>query len=397
MKIEIVTIGTEVVRGFTVNTNVAYISQELLKAGFVVSRHTTLPDEATALREGLQDALERSDLVITTGGLGPTQDDITRNIAAKLFDSDFHYDEEVAEDLKRRFSEKLPTLKDQATVPSKAEVMKNPVGTAPGFIIKNLIMLPGVPNEMKSMFTKQVLPYINSHFPSEKPAHCKVLNLVKVFEFQVDPFLRELNQKYPDVEFGIYPALGLLSIHLSTDKALEKPYQELVQKYAPYMYESPSGKIEEAIQLLFIKNGWTLSVAESCTGGSIAAQLTRIPGASDYFLGSLVVYSNELKTQLLNVPADLIKEKGAVSEECVNAMVSGLLQTTVSDFGIAVSGIAGPAGGTPERPVGTIWAAIVKKGNTIRSWKMQLKGNRDTIIDYSVNAVLGELLRYAKP
>ena len=397
MKIEIVTIGTEVVRGFTVNTNVAYISQELLKAGFVVSRHTTLPDEATALREGLQDALERSDLVITTGGLGPTQDDITRNIAAKLFDSDFHYDEEVAEDLKRRFSEKLPTLKDQATVPSKAEVMKNPVGTAPGFIIKNLIMLPGVPNEMKSMFTKQVLPYINSHFPSEKPAHCKVLNLVKVFEFQVDPFLRELNQKYPDVEFGIYPALGLLSIRLSTDKTLEKPYQELVQKYAPYMYESPSGKIEEAIQLLFIKNGWTLSVAESCTGGSIAAQLTRIPGASDYFLGSLVVYSNELKTQLLNVPADLIKEKGAVSEECVNAMVSGLLQTTVSDFGIAVSGIAGPAGGTPERPVGTIWAAIVKKGNTIRSWKMQLKGNRDTIIDYSVNAVLGELLRYAKP
>ena len=110
-----------------------------------------------------------------------------------------------------------------------------------------------------------------------------------------------------------------------------------------------------------------------------------------------MVYSNELKTQLLNVPADLIKEKGAVSEECVNAMVSGLLQTTVSDFGIAVSGIAGPAGGTPERPVGTIWAAIGKKGNTIRSWKMQLKGNRDTIIDYSVNAVLGELLRYAKP
>ncbi|NGX42208.1 MAG: Nicotinamide-nucleotide amidohydrolase PncC [Chlamydiae bacterium] len=408
MKIELIVIGNEVLLGHTMNTNAAFIGKELHKKGYTISRQTTLPDEEGILLEGLREALRRSDLVISTGGLGPTVDDVTRNIAAELFDSDFHFDKNVAKDLENRFGKDLPTLQNQATVPTQAEVLINTIGTAPGMVLNNemgtLLMLPGVPNEMHPMFLEQAIPYLLKHFPLKKQFFYKTINLFEIPEFSVDPFLRELKEKYPDVEFGIYPSLGVLSLQFSTYaeeaetamRRIDLPRSEIEMKFASNCFESESGKLEETVQHIFVENQWTLSIAESCTGGSASSGLTQLSGASEYFLGSIVSYANSLKTDLLGVPESLIKEKGAVSEEVVSKMVEGVLEATGSDFGLAVSGIAGPTGGTARKPVGTVWCAVCRKGKKPHTWKLQARGTRQMIINRSVNSLLSNLLLYTK-
>ncbi|MFQ5728864.1 MAG: CinA family nicotinamide mononucleotide deamidase-related protein [Waddliaceae bacterium] len=408
MAIELVVIGNEVLSGFTVNTNAAFIGQKLLRKGYVLSRQVTLPDDKSILQEGLQEALQRSDVVIATGGLGPTVDDVTRQTAAELFGSDFHFSEEVAQDLTHRYGQGFPTLQDQATVPSKAKVLLNAIGTAPGLIFsdkkKTLLLLPGVPNEMKPMFIEQVIPYLQEHFPLETKPYRKTIHLFEIPEFAVDPFLRDLKDKYPHVEFGIYPSQGLLMIQLTTTaadeeaamKQLDPPYVEIEVKFASNCFESELGRIEEAVHHVFIENQWTLSFAESCTGGNVASRVTQLSGASEYFLGAIVSYANSLKSSLLEVPESLIEEKGAVSEEVVAAMVEGVLKRTGSDFALAVSGIAGPAGGTPQKPVGTVWCAVCRKGEKPHTWKLQAQGTRQMIIARSVNSLLSNLLIYTK-
>lgn len=406
--IEIVAIGDEILHGVTVNTNAAYISRELDKAGFSVVRHTVLPDDPKTLKRGLKEALSRSDVVITTGGLGPTCDDVSRSVAAELFGSDFYLNEELLAALKKRYGNKPVSLENQATVPRKAKILPNPVGTAPGFMFEPqppassgiLMMMPGVPPEMRAMLADQVIPALLAAFPPSSRQYVKSLHLMNLPESVVDPELRRLEMEYPAVSFGIYPSLGLLTIHMKCRAdneqqamaILEQPFQQLSADFELYQFSSPSGTIEEAVHLAFIKKGLTLSIAESCTGGAVAARLTRLPGASKYFLGSLVTYSNELKTRLLGVPAALIKKKGAVSEDVVKAMVAGLLEQTGSDYGIAVSGIAGPDGGTPEKPVGTVWGAICRKNESPRAWKFRGYGNREMIIERCVNALLAELV-----
>lgn len=408
MKIELIVIGNEVLSGFTVNTNAAFIGQQLLKHGYSVDRQTTIPDDEAVMHAAFEEALARSDVVITTGGLGPTVDDVTRKAAAKLFDSPFHLDKKVEKDLIERFGKKLDSLKDQSTVPAKAEIFLNTVGTAPGFAFrkekKALLMVPGVPDEMHPMFTDSVLPWMEKYFTLKERAYRKVLNLFELPELAVDPFLRELQKKYPRVEFGIYPSIGLLTVHVKTRAAnakeamdiLEPPYRELEVRFATNCYASETGKIEESVHHLFRENGWTLSVAESCTGGSVAARLTQIPGASAYFLGSIVAYANAVKTSVLHVPEALIQEKGAVSQEVVEAMVLGALQVTRSDFALAVTGIAGPEGGTETKPVGMVWCAVCRRGEKPHAWKLQGRGSRERIIVRSVNSLLAHLLIYIK-
>lgn len=403
MEIEVVAIGNEILAGITVNTNAAEIGHALFKEDYRVGRQTTLPDDFASLKQGLEESLQRNRVVITTGGLGPTCDDITRQVAAELFDSEFRYDEDVAQELKRRYGNYQISLENQATVPSKAILLKNEVGTAPGMVFSSskstLIMMPGIPREMRPMLANEAIPYILKHFPLEQRSVSRCVHFFGLSESAVDPELRLLQKKYPEVEFGIYPA-GTLSIYASvktsdeeTGLAYLKPIlKELTTHFSRHHYESLSGKIEEAVHNLFIKKGWTLSIAESCTGGSIASRLTKIPGASQYFLGSIVAYSNELKQKVLGVPEELIRIKGAVSEEVVAAMATGAISLTNSDYSIAVSGIAGPSGGTEQKPVGTVWIAIAKKEHTPHVRKFQMLGPREWIIERSVIAILGELL-----
>lgn len=407
MRIEIVAIGYEILSGFTLDTNSTFLSQQLARLGLRVARHTVLSDDPKQLQEGLEDALNRSDLVIATGGLGPTRDDITRSIAAKLFDSDFEQSEQVASDLIGRYSVNLPSLKDQASVPTKATPLINSVGTAPGLLFdeggKQLILLPGVPAEMKAIFGEHVLSYLKAEFSHLKRYHYRSLHVLNLSEPEVDPHVRAVQDQYSEFDYGIYPGMGVVAVRIGCEadteeealQRIETPYKALSKALESHLFHVPEGSIEESLQALFCKNKWTLSLAESCTGGAIAARLSKVPGASNYFLGSVVSYANSLKTNLLNVSQESLQVHGAVSREVVTEMAQGALDATGSDYSIAISGIAGPTGGSAQKPIGTLWCAIGKKGEAPHTWQTHAYGNRETIIEWGVNVLLGELLRRA--
>jgi nicotinamide-nucleotide amidase len=399
MIIELVSIGDELLKGSIVNTNAAFLSRQLLNAGYEVFRQTTLPDAREGLSQGLQEALNRADLVLATGGLGPTLDDITRAVAAKLFHSDFHFEEAIADDIKRRFGSRVTSHEDQATVPTKAKILKNEMGTAPGLLFseggKTLILMPGVPKEMEPMFLEQVLPWIQKQWQLKHKKESVHLFFCLVNESLLDPHLRRLTVRYPSVEAGIYPAHGTLSVVLRSidKKELEAFERELTAAFSNYRYYSQSGKIEEAVHDWFVKHKKTVAFAESCTGGMLAMQITSIPGASDYFLGSFVVYTNLMKQKILSVSKATLDVEGAVSEATVKEMLEAVFDKTGADFAIAVSGIAGPAGGTPKKPVGTICAALGERGKVPDIGTFQAFGNRHTITLLASQWLLGTLWR----
>jgi nicotinamide-nucleotide amidase len=366
MSIEIVAIGNEVLSGMITNTNASYLSDRLEHEGWKVGRHTVLPDDPGTITLGLQEALDRSMCVIATGGLGPTIDDITLPCAENIFDS------------------------EPKEIPNK-------VGSASGLLFeaddKTLILLPGVPFEMQPMFEDHIVPFLHRTFPIEKKRYHRVVHLCLVREQDIDPLVRELKSAYPKIDFGIYPGYGILTVKLrSYDLAsLEKAEQRVIHQFKAHFFPAKSGKIEESIHDWFTTHKKTLACAESCTGGLIASKITALAGASNYFLGSLVTYSNGLKEHLLGVSPETLKSQGAVSAEAVQEMVHGLLKATGADWGIAVSGIAGPTGSTPDKPVGTIWYALGQKGKKPLVGTFLAKGNRQTIILQTANKVMGLL------
>ncbi|MBS3904923.1 MAG: CinA family nicotinamide mononucleotide deamidase-related protein [Simkania sp.] len=399
MTIEIIAIGDELLNGITINTNAAFISRSLSTKGYQVSRHTVLPDRPYRLEEGLKEALARSTIVITTGGLGPTCDDITRDVAANLFSSSFHTDEEVEKELRARYGDGLKSLSNQSWVPVKAVLLKNRVGTARGLLFseqgKTLVLFPGVPQEMQPMFEEQFLPLLPKYYAKTEEVISKIVHFGLLTEDSVDPMLRDLQLRFPQVEFGIYPGYGVLSVRITSKEvyAIDLCKEALEQKFTTFLFEESEGKIEKAIHTVFTEKKLTLACAESCTGGQLAAKLTGVPGASHYFLASLITYSDAMKQILLGVEPNTLSQYGAVSRETVIEMVTGLLQRTGADIGLAVSGIAGPDGGTKEKPVGTVWIAIAIKGEVPQTLRLQLKGSRETITVSAVQRTLFFLWR----
>jgi nicotinamide-nucleotide amidase len=351
------------------------------------------------LAAGLKEALCRGDLVVSTGGLGPTLDDRTREIVAELFHCGFHFDQKLADELKRRYGDRYHAVEDQARIPAKAALLHNHVGPAPGLFFseegKTLILMPGVPKEMEPMFLEQVLPCLDKMWPMKEKKNLAQLHFCLVYERLLDPHLRELASRYPTVEVGIYPAHGTLCVSLLSSSAQELAsfQKELSQRFGNYIYSAPSGKIEEALFSWFVKHKKKVAFAESCTGGAIASHLTSIPGASDYFLGSFVVYCNAMKEEILGVSRQTLLSKGAVSEESVREMLAGVFNRSSTDYAIAVSGIAGPTGGSVEKPVGTIWAAIGERGKSPDVGRFMGYGSRETIILMATNFLLSALWR----
>jgi nicotinamide-nucleotide amidase len=414
MSIEVVSIGNEVLAGVTVNTNATFISKELLKQGFLVSRHTVLSDEAQPLKAGLAEVLARSQIILCTGGLGPTCDDNTRQVAAELFGSEIRYNEAAEKKLAERFGTSnaaVHALRDQATLPEKAVLFPNPVGTAYGLLFtsgdKAMIFMPGVPVEMEAMFLEQVLPYLTETYRLSKRHYRVHFHLCQLKEMMVDPTLRQLRNLYPDVDdVGIYPSEGLLGVSLSVlaenqqqaARMLRSPMEFFQRQFAQHIYAAPdfnapfemslSGRIEEAIQADLVSRKKTLAVAESCTGGAVAAKLVSLAGASNYFLGSVTAYCDQIKRTVLGVKQETLDGHGAVSEETVAEMALGVMQLMNTDYGIAVSGIAGPDGGTPEKPVGTVCLAICGRGYPMHTWTFRRRGNRPVIIGRPVNEAL---------
>ncbi len=403
MNVELIAIGDEILLGCIENSNATFMSKELLKAGFSVTRHTTLSDDDASLLEGIKEAINRSDLVITTGGLGPTLDDKTRRITADLMGSKFHFDKTVADHIEKRFGDKIVSLKDQATLPVKATPLLNQIGTAPGLIFTTehgaLILLPGVPVEMRPLLTEQVIPYLKQTFPQATTSHSYWYNFCLITESSIDATLREIATQFPQIEMGIYPHQGSISVRMTVHatseseakKLLDPPGNALLNSAPGHHFEANSGRLEEAVHNLFIERGLTLSLAESCTGGAIAAHLTALSGASNYFLGSFVTYSNDLKQNLLGVKKETLHRYGAVSEETALEMAQGALKAAGSDVAVAISGIAGPLGGSEEKPVGTICISIAQKGKEPQHWVFHARGNREHIIKRAVNHVLAKL------
>lgn len=375
-KIEVLAIGNEVVEGVTINSNAAAISQILLKEGYCILKHLAIPDDLDLLMQHYGDFLKYEGVVIATGGLGPTQDDKTREFLNEL---------------------KKITGFEEIVIP-------NTFGSAPGVCLKGsracFIALPGVPFEVRAMMP-WVVDFLHSHFSPEHFLEHRWLYFMRLKEMYADALLVELCQTYPDVAYGLYPSQGILGVHLYAPKgyeSIDKVYDAVKQEFISKLVECPlgTGKLEEAVYHRFTERNLTLATAESCTGGTIASKIVSIPGASSYFLGGVIVYSNEMKTALLGVDSELIEKEGAVSETVVKAMARAMQELSGADYAAAVSGIAGPGGGTPEKPVGTVWYAIATKDD-IKAWCRQIPGNRELVIERTSNFLLSELLLEVSP
>ncbi len=358
MKFELISIGDELLSGATVNTNASYLARRLSESGYEVDRIVTIQDKKEDIKAAFEKVLRTPGIAIATGGLGTTHDDLTVEVALSLFKE-----------------------------PPKA--LKNFWGTADGWDFEGrLFLLPGVPMQMEEIFEAHLLPSLLQNVPAERTF--RSVNLALLSEDVVDPFLVHLQKEHPKVKMGICPSYGKLAVHFSGHGDMTPLVEDLRTQFPEALFEEPS--LAHVIHRMMIQEGLTLALAESCTGGNISKALTAIPGASTYFLGSLVCYSNELKEKILSVDPHLIQKHGAVSEECVTAMASGLSSKTKANYVVAVSGVAGPTGGTETTPVGTVWIAIGDVQGDIETFCIQAKGKtRATIIEYTTQMVLARL------
>lgn len=400
VKIQIVTIGSELVSGRTVNSNAAFIGCCLQKAGYGVQKQLVLNDGD--IKKSLQEAFSSSDAVIATGGLGPTLDDNTKSAVAEIFNRPLVIDRKWKQELLKR-GLKSPFLENQASVIKDALVLPNRLGTACGMILKKqrkfLILLPGVPAEMKQLFEEEVLGFLKRRFPLQEKICQQELNLCLLKETDVAGFLEELKNNEPRIDIGIYPEHAVLKIVFTyrglagktAGAKISGQIKKLQKKFSAHVFKSQDG-LGGAVRDLLIKKQKTLAVAESCTGGALSAFLTRLPKASEYFLGGFIVYHNTLKSSLLQVEQATLKKYGAVSSQTVGEMLAGLFAKTKADFGIAVSGIAGPGGGTKKKPVGTVFIALGQRKKRPEILKLNLPNDRSEVINFSVSFALSRLL-----
>jgi nicotinamide-nucleotide amidase len=349
------------------------------------------------LDKELRAALSRSSVIIATGGLGSTLDDHTRHIATVLFGSKLEYNETVAADLKRRYGDRVINLHDQASVPTHAMPLLNSVGIAPGLVFtapnKMLILLPGIPLEMQVMLNEKVLPLLKERFPVKSSKKSAEMHFCLLTESVVDPFLRTCKEKFPEVHVGIYPSYGQVHVALHSENAqqLHAFKEECTKQFATHLFSAQNQNLEEVLQHWFIQNHKTLALAESMTGGTIASQLVSVPGASAYFLGSFVVYSDALKMHALGVSPETLKKHGDVSKECVLEMLEGVFRNSKADYAIAVTGVAGPTG---SQPVGTVWSALGHRNGPPQVGHYSIPGPRAKVIQAASRYLLGALWRH---
>lgn len=408
MRAEIIAVGTEILLGDILNSNTRFLSRELASLGIDVYYHTTVGDNQNRLTEQLRVSKERADLIIVTGGLGPTYDDLTRQTIAEVFESPLVAREEDTDYLFSLYQGKgEPTqyFLQQASVPFGSYILENNNGTALGFILKKesiVIALPGPPRELEPMFLESVKPYLRELGLTEV-IHSKTLRLVGIPEANVEELLGEYFKEQNNPTIAPYAKFGEVHLRItakaasiSEAKDMIEPVENHVKKYlGEYIYGSDEDTLEEIVARLLRENRVRLAIAESCTGGLLSHRLTNVPGSSDYFIAGLITYANEAKQELLNVPLETIKQYGAVSKETAIAMAEGLLANYDIDMALAITGIAGPTGGTEEKPVGTVHIAIANKDRT-EVYSKSFSGNRETIKFRSTQAALDELRRWLR-
>ncbi len=394
IRAEVLTIGTELLLGRTIDTNAAYIGERLAAAGIEVRWKSTVGDHEARIREALRVALTRSEIVITTGGLGPTEDDLTcRAIAAEL-DRPLMLDQTVLESIRHRFTERALVMSEnnarQALIPEGAVVLPNPHGTAPGLAIRlgngRVVMAtPGVPSEMRSMLDAQVIPYLCKTFGVKSRIRSRTLKACGITESALDETISDLIRlsRNPTIAILAYP--GEIHIRLTVksgsetegDRLLDDLETRIRSRLGEFLFGRDEERLEEVVGRLLLDAKATVAVAESCTGGLVCHRLTNLPGSSAYFIRGEVVYSNEAKERLLGVPRELMAEHGAVSRPVALAMAVGMRQAAGTDLALGITGIAGPGGGTAAKPVGLTYIALAS-GDGVTCREYRFLADRDT-------------------
>ncbi len=410
MQAEIISIGTELLLGKTVNTNAAYLSKKFAALGIDLFYHTTVGDNRIRLFTVLKRALHRSDIVITTGGLGPTVDDLTLEIIAQATQSKLTLNPVVLKEIKEHFHRRhIPMPKSnirQALIPDRTDrVLKNEVGTAPGLIIlyekKVLIALPGVPQELKPMMERDVIPYLAKHFAREWVIVSRAIRTTGLAESQVNQKLKDILKLKPPVTVGIYAHTESVDLNITAKAKLKsqaeksiKPVESKIRwRLKEYIYGTDRQTLEEVLAKGLNKAKKTIAIAESCTGGLISKRLTNVSGSSKYFPLGVVVYSNQAKQSLLGVPAQVLKKFGAVSKETAQLLAKNIKQLAKTDLGLGVTGIAGPGGATKEKPVGLVYIALASP-RKILCQEFHFHGDRDAVRLRASQAALDIVRRY---
>lgn len=395
MKAEIITIGDELLIGQVIDTNSAWLGQSLGALGIALYQRTACGDNKNQILDCLTDATKRSDIIIITGGLGPTKDDITKTTLCEFFHTNLIQNDKVLEWVTKIFrSRKMPMLEVnllQAMVPSNCKILWNKSGTAPGMWFENnnkiYISLPGVPFEMKTIFEEEAIPLLRQQFQLPSIYH-RTFQTCSIGESFLAEKIMHIEDALPShIKLAYLPSIGAVRLRLSAygnNKALLEEEVNVIanqfyQAIGEYIYGENDDSLPLVVGTLLKSNGATLATAESCTGGYIAHQITSIPGSSNYFKGSIISYDNEIKKQELSVTDEILKNYGAVSEECVTQMAKSIIHKFDVDYGIATSGIAGPDGGSEEKPIGTVWIAIASK-EKVMAKKFNMGDNRERTI-----------------
>ncbi len=377
MQAEIISIGDEILIGMTVDSNAAWMGRELTNLGIEVYQMISISDNKEHILKVVDESMKRSDLVLVTGGLGPTSDDITKKTLSEYFDMKLVQDDRVLENIEKLIKKRSLHMNQnnikQAEVPEGCRVLSNGLGTAPGMWFekagKILVSMPGVPYEMEYIMQKHVIPGIIDHFNRPFIKYRLVMTF-GTFEAHLAEILEDFEKEMPSsVRLAYLPTSGLIKLRLTvrgedekeTDRILNEQIAKLYKIIPEYIYGLDGISLEEVIGNILREKKLKVGIAESCTGGNISRMITSVPGSSDYYTGSMIAYDNRLKIKELGVSPDALKNYGAVSEEVALQMARGVREKFGTDYGISTTGIAGPGGGTEEKPVGTVWIAVSSK------------------------------------
>ncbi len=407
MKAWILSIGNELLKGYTVNSNASVIASSLTEIGVKVEKILTVADNEDDILWALEQAYRNSSLAISTGGLGPTSDDVTKQTLCKFFNTSLIFDELIWQHIQQLFQRRnqvAPNInKEQAMVPSQAKIFHNELGTAPALLLQKnhfrYIALPGVPFEMQHILNTKVIPFLRQHF-TLNPPNVETFLFSGISESALAEKLTALDAdlRQHSVMLAYLPQPGLIKLKIfyhQTNEALAcvNKFRNFANTFlSDYLIYNEDLPLAQIVKNIMVQKKLTLVVAESCTGGYLSHLITSIPGSSQYFLGSFVVYSNQLKQTALNVPETILNTTGAVSEETVVQLASEAQKLSKSDYSIAISGIAGPDGGTPTKPVGTVWIAIADH-HSIEAQRYLLGKDRLANIQHAAQLALANLIR----
>ena len=407
MKLEVVTIGTELLLGQIIDTNAAELGRALAGAGVEVVRHVSVADRPEAIRAAVAEALDRTGFVLTTGGLGPTRDDITKREVAGLLGKPLELDAAVLRALEERFQRlgrAMPAVnRTQAEVPAGATVLPNPRGTAPGLWVEDrgrvVVMLPGVPSEMRGLLAEEVLPRLAQRNPGTV-VRSRTVRTTGIAESALAERVGAIEEEIAPLTLAYLPSVEGVELRVTAwglraddaERRLAAATTQLRERAAEHCYGEDGTDLAAVVLNQLRARKARLVVAESCTGGLVSGRITAVPGASDVFIGGVVAYDNVVKSGMLDVSPELLEKHGAVSEAVVAAMAEGVQRQFAVDASIAVTGIAGPTGGTPEKPVGTVWMAARYGSEAPRALKRIFPGDRGEIRARAAQAAI-DLLR----